>query len=201
VNLGSLDGKARLAERARPLIGQIPDGAFRDLMLGELDRIANVKLRVDSPATPRKSASRPQERTLVRSAVGLLVQHPAFAEALQPPWLFATLRQPGIALLAELIALCRERPTMSTAVLLEHYEGREEARALQKLATLDFPGEDDALHAEFIDAIRQLDRQTVQQRLAELDAKVAEHGLSALSAEEKSELRDLQKQLSAGTNP
>ena len=201
VNLASLDGKARLAERARPLIGQIPDGAFRDLMLGELDRIANVKLRVETPATaPAHKPARPQERTLVRSAVGLLVQHPAFAEALQPPWLFATLRQPGIPLLAELITLCRERPAMSTAVLLEHYEGREEARALQKLATLEFPGEDDALRAEFVDAIRQLDRQTVQQRRAELDAKIAEHGLSGLSADEKSELRDLQKQLS-GANP
>ncbi|MDE2085311.1 MAG: DNA primase [Xanthomonadaceae bacterium] len=196
VNLASLDGKARLAEHARPLLSQIPDGAFRDLMLGELDRITNVKLRVDAPttATPRKTA-RPQERTLVRSAVALLVQHPAFAEALQPPWLFATLRQPGIALLAELVALCRERPAMSTAILLEHFEGREEARALQKLAVMDFPGEADALQAEFLDALAQLDRQTSQQRRGELDAKVAEHGLSALSADEKSELRDLQKQL------
>ncbi|MBS0556186.1 MAG: DNA primase [Proteobacteria bacterium] len=196
VNLASLDGRARLAERARPLLAQIPDGAFRDLMLDELDRRTNVKLRVDAPtATPARKPARPQERTLVRTAVALLVQHPAFAQSLQPPWLFATLRQPGIALLAELIALCRERPTMTTAILLEHFESREEARALQKLATLDFPGEDDALCAEFVDAIRQLDRQTVQQRRAELDARVAEAGLSALSAEEKSELRELQKQL------
>jgi DNA primase len=43
VNLTSLDGKARLAERARPLLTQIPDGAFRDPMLGELDRRANVR--------------------------------------------------------------------------------------------------------------------------------------------------------------
>ncbi len=189
VNLSSLDGKARLAEHARPLLAQIPDGAFRDLMLGELDRIANVKLRVDAPASiPRKSAARPQERTLVRTAVALLVQHPAFAEALQPPWLFATLRQPGIALLAELITLCRERPAMSTAALLEHYEGREEARALQKLAMLDFPGEDDALRAEFIDAIGQLDRQTHQQRLDDLLKK---QGETALGVDEKAELRRL----------
>jgi DNA primase len=189
VNLASLDGKARLAEHARPLLTQIPDGAFRDLMLAELDRITNVKLRVDAPAVaPHKPATRPQERTLVRSAVGLLVQNPAFAEALQPPWLFATLRQPGIALLAELIALCRERPTMSTAVLLEHYEGREEARALRKLATLDFPGEDDALRAEFVDAIGQLDRQTHQQRLDDLLKK---QGEIALTVEEKDELRQL----------
>lgn len=188
VNLSSLDGKARLAEHARPLLTQIPDGAFRDLMLGELDRITNVKLRVDAPATaPRKSA-RPQERSLVRAAVALLVQHPAFAEGLQPPWLFATLRQPGIGLLAELIALCRERPALSTAILLEHFEGREEARALHKLATLDFPGEDDALRAEFIDAIRQLDRQTHQQRLDDLLKKQID---TALSADEKDELRRL----------
>ncbi|HST28948.1 MAG TPA: DNA primase, partial [Rudaea sp.] len=189
VNLASLDGKARLAEHARPLLAQIPDGAFRDLMLAELDRITNVKLRVDAPAAmSRKSASRPQERTLVRSAVGLLVQNPSFAESLQPPWLFATLRQPGIALLAELVALCRERPAMSTAILLEHYEGREEARALQKLAMLDFPGEDDALRAEFVDAIRQLDRQTHQQRLDDLLKK---QGEIALTSEEKNELRQL----------
>ena len=121
-------------------------------------------------------------------AVALLVQHPVFAEALQSPWLFATLRQPGIALLAELVALCRERPAMSTAVLLEQFDGREEARALQKLATLDFPGEDDALRVEFVDAIAQLDRQTHQQRLDDLLTK---QGETPLSAEEKDELRRL----------
>src|SRR5690349_13519853 len=49
VNTASLDGKARLAERARPLLTQIPDGAFRDLMLDELQRRANVQVRVDAP--------------------------------------------------------------------------------------------------------------------------------------------------------
>jgi DNA primase len=189
VNLASLDGKARLAERARPLLAQIPDGAFRDLMLGELDRIAKVRLRVEAPAAAvaRKPAS-PPERSLVRIAVALLVQHPGFAEALQPPWLFATLRQPGIGLLAELVGMCRERPTMSTAVLLEQFAGREEARALQKLATMEFPGTDDALRMEFVDAIHQLDRQTQQQRLDELSQK---QGDTTLSADEKDELRRL----------
>src|SRR5215475_3511637 len=55
VTLTSLDSKARLAERARPLLVQIPDGAFRDLMLGELDRLTNVKLRVKTPSAPAPS--------------------------------------------------------------------------------------------------------------------------------------------------
>ncbi|HEV7491098.1 MAG TPA: DNA primase, partial [Rhodanobacteraceae bacterium] len=46
VNLNSLDGKARLAERARPQLTQIPDGAFRDLMLAELDRLTGVHVQV-----------------------------------------------------------------------------------------------------------------------------------------------------------
>jgi DNA primase len=219
-NLNTRDGQARLVERSRPLIAQIPDGAFRDQMESLLtettttqwsgneiykdlrklirqDAVEAAKGRIPRDylmVDPRRLINSTTHNTdgarntLVRAAVGLLVQNPSFAESLQPPWLFAALRQPGIALLAELIALCRERPTMSTAVLLEHYEGREEARALQKLATLDFPGEDDLLRAEFVDAIRQLDRQTHQQRLDDLLKK---QGEAALDADEKDELRRL----------
>jgi DNA primase len=189
VNLASLDGKARLAERARPMLTQIPDGAFRDLMLGELDRLANVRLRIDVPASnaPRRAA-RPQERTLVRTVVALLLQNPGFVAAIEPPHLFSTLRQAGIPLLMELIALCRERPEISTAGMLEHFAEREEVRALQKLAVMEFPGAEDAWRAEFLDALAQLDRQTHQQRLDELLLK---KGDAALDPEETDELRRL----------
>jgi len=187
VNLSSLDGKARLAERARPLLTQIPDGAFRDLMLGELDRVTNVKLRVETPEhVPTRRPARPQERTLVRSAVALLVQNPAFAAAIEPPHLFSTLRQPGIPLLMELIALCRDRTEISTAGILEHFAEREELKSLQKLAVMEFPGGEDEWKSEFLDALAQLDRQTRQQRLDELHTRMAE-----LSDADKQELRHL----------
>jgi len=192
VNLASLDGKARLAERARPLLTQIPDGAFRDLMLGELDRLANVKLRVDAtPQEPQRRSTKPQERTLLRTAVALLVQNPHFAAAIEPPHLFSTLRQPGIPLLVELIALCRERREISTALILEHFDGRDEVRALQKLAVMEFPGTEEQLRTEFLEALAKLDRETQIQRRGELDAKMAE-GMSNLTAEEKNEWRELQ---------
>jgi len=189
VNLTSLDGKARLVERARPLLTQIPDGAFRDLMLGELDRRANVLLRIETPAQAgTKKPARPQERTLVRTAVALVVQNPGFVAAIQPPYLFSTLRQPGIPLLVELIALCRERPEISTAGILEHFGEREELRALQKLAVMEFPGGEEEWRTEFLDALAQLDRQTQQQRLDDLLRKKSE---TSLSDEEKDELRRL----------
>jgi len=189
-NLASLDGKARLAERARPMLAQIPDGAFRDLMLAELDRLTGVHVQVAPPAdgASRKPVTRPQNRSLVRSAVALLVQTPSLASVLEPPWTFAELRQPGIPLLVELIALCRDRPDITTGALLEHFAEREEARALQKLAVMEFPGGADEARAEFLDALRQLDRQTVQQRIDDLLAK---QGSAGLADAEKTELRNL----------
>jgi DNA primase len=189
VNLSSLDGKARLAERARPLLTQIPDGAFRDLMLGELDKLTNVRFRIEAPATEKpRGPARPQERTLLRAAVSLLVQNPGFVRAIEPPHLFSTLRQPGVSLLMELIALCRDRPEIATAQILEHFSEREELRALQKLAVMDVPEDEDAARTEFLGALGQLDRQTQQQRLDDLLAKKAEVGLGE---DEKDELRRL----------
>jgi DNA primase len=193
VNLASLDGKARLAERARPLLAQIPDGAFRDLMLAELDKSTGVRVQVaaapvDPALKPRSAARPPQQRSLVRAAITLLVQRPMLAGALEPPWSFAELRQPGIPLLVELIALCRARSGLSTGALLEHYAAREEVKPLQKLAVAEFPGGEDEARAEFLDAVVQLERQTQQQRLDDLLLKRGETGLSD---EEKSDLRRL----------
>ena len=194
VNLVTLDGKARLAERARPLLTQIPDGAFRDLMLGELDRITNVRMRIESQPVEatRGAAKPPQERTLVRTAVALLIQNPDFASAIEPPYVFSDLHQPGIPLLVELITLCRHRPEISTALILEHFSEREESRALQKLAVMEFPGSEHEWRIDFLNALTRLDRQTQIQRRADLDRKASEQGLANLSAEEKDELRSLQ---------
>ncbi len=190
VNLATLDGKARLAERARPLLTQIPDGAFRDLMLGELDRISSVRIRIDAqPAEASRGAAKPpQKRTLVSTAVALLTQNPSFAAAIEPPHLFSNLHLPGIPLLIELIALCRHRPEISTALILEHFSEREESRALQKLAVMEFPGSEHEWRIEFLHALTRLDQQTQIQRRDDLNRK----GLANLSAEEKDELRSLQ---------
>ena len=191
VNLASLDGRARLAERARPLLAQIPDGAFRDLMLAELDRAAGVHVQVAAPPVEpatRARDGRPQQRSLVRAAVALLVQDPALAHDAAWPCSFATLRLPGVPLLVELIALCRDRPALTTGALLEHYAGRAEAGALHKLAVAQFAAGEDAARSEFAGALAQLERRTLQQRIDDLRRKAAESGLDE---DEKREQWDL----------
>ena len=66
--------------------------------------------------------------------------------------------------------------------------GREEGAALQKLASQSMPGDEAAWRTEFLDAIAQLDRQTLQQRVDELQEKQRGEGLDDA---DKAELREL----------
>ncbi len=196
VNLSTLDGKARLAERAKPLLAQIPDGAFADLMQQRLTEITGVgAARAGAPAQPpaptraqRPMPANTQKRSLVRGAIALLLQRPALALSTQPPYPFAGLQQPGVPLLAELMDLVHARPDLTTGALLEHFAEREEGVALQKLAMLDMPGEEATWQTEFHDAVVQLEKQTLQQRIDALQSKQREAGLDD---DDKTELRAL----------
>lgn len=196
VNLGTLDGKARLAERTQPLLAQIPDGAFADLMRQRLTELTGVGARSSPPQThvPTQRAARSgrggpaPKRSLVRTAITLLLQKPALALDAPAGSGFAVLQQPGVPLLIELIATVQARPDISTGALLEHFAGREEAEALNKLAAVGLPGDEPAWRGEFLDALDRLAEQTRQQRVDELQAKQREGGLDAV---DKAELRDL----------
>ncbi|MEO5596341.1 MAG: DNA primase [Lysobacteraceae bacterium] len=201
VNRSTLDGRARLAERAKPLLAQLPDGAFADLMRQRLSELTGVPQGLGEAkasgvpsrvAPPRSGRSHVPKRSLVRGAIALLLQSPAIALDLPWPCLFAALRQPGIELLVELIALVRERPEITTGALLEHFTGRDEAAALQKLAVQTMPGDPQLWQREWRDALAQLDQQTLRQRLAELQALQGQDGLDA---DDKRELLELMRML------
>jgi DNA primase len=205
VNVATLDGRARLAEHAKPLLAKLPDGAFRDLMYAELEKRTGLNAGTAAPAasarTTARSASPPDNaprRTLVRSAIAMLLAAPALAGEAQVPYAFATLDKPGVPLLVELLDLARTRPEINTAAILEHFAGRPESNALQKLAVIEFPGEPETLREEFADALRKLAEQTVQQRL---DALIRKQTEGALDAAEKNELRELLARKAQSTNP
>ena len=195
INLSTLDGKARLAERAKPMLGQIPDGAFADLMrqrLAELTGIGAAGPTTVGPAPMRMArggrGAPPPKRSLVRHAIGLLLQKPGLAADLPPPYPFVALRQPGIELLTELIAIASVRPDITTGVLLSQFDGREEAPALRKLASQSLPGDATTWALELGDVIAQLDRQVLQQKIDDL---LGQQRAGTLDAAGKQTLRDL----------
>lgn len=187
-----LEGKARLAERCKPLLLQIPEGAFRDLMQQRLTELTGVGSRAAEPlariATTPRTRNLPRNtprQSLVRVAIAHLLMQPSLASTLEPPYDFAELRQPGVSLLLDLLECCRERPNLGTHALLEQFAGREEGSALNKLALQVFPGEPAAWRDEFLGAVQQLAQQTRQQRIEDLQHR------SPLSDAEKDELRRL----------
>jgi DNA primase len=194
IRIDTLDGRARLAERCKPLLAQIPDGSFRDLMHQRMDELTGM-LRNPAPAPPTSRAMQrpprgaaPSRPSLVRTAIALLLQQPRLAESVPPPYAFAALQQPGVPLLIELLALCAARPGINTGVLLDEFAEREEGAALRKLAMQEFPGDEPAWRAMLLEGIDQLNRLTLQQRRDALRAKQASEGLDDA---EKDELRQL----------
>ncbi|PJJ97052.1 DNA primase [Lysobacteraceae bacterium NML03-0222] len=195
VQLHTLEGKSRLAERAKPLLAQIPEGAFADLMQARLAELTGLAARTQT-APP---AARPQtghaaatpKRSLVREVITLLLQQPELALQAPVPYPFAELQQPGVALLIELLDLIRQRPGIQTAALLEVMAAHPHTAALHKLAMTELPGEPQTWQTVFSDALAQLTRQANQQRLEQLQRRMAEVGHAALSAAEKNELKHL----------
>lgn len=194
INLATLDGKARLAERAKPMLAQIPDGAFGDLMKQELARLTGV-----GAAQPAQPPSRPrptrqvapvQKRSLVRAAIAILLQQPSLALGIDGHRALSGLRLPGIELLIELLELVQQRPEITTGAVLEHFTGRDEQAALHKLAAIELPGDEQAWAQELHDAMLQMEKQLLQQRLEELQAKQLHQGLDDT---DKYELRELLK--------
>jgi DNA primase len=190
VDTSSLDGRARLAERARPLIAKFPDGAFRDLMAQELERITGARAVLEAEPPQRRAAARPAaiQRSLVRSAITLLLAQPTLADLVAPPYAFLRLDKPGVGLLAELIDIARARPGINPATLVEHFAERPEYGSLQKLVQAEVVGEADMQRVEFLGALEQMQQQaTVQRR----DALIEKSRNGVLDDTEKAELRVL----------
>jgi DNA primase len=190
VDMTSLDGRARLAERARPLIARLPDGAFRDLMAQELEKRSGARAVLESDPGTRRAIQRPVavQRSLVRSAIALLLAQPGLADQVDKPYGFLRFDKPGVELLAELLDMARTRPGINPAMLVEHFSERPEYAALQKLMAATVVGEPEAQRTEFFDALAKMEQQAITQRR---DALVAKNREGTLNDTEKTELREL----------
>jgi DNA primase len=190
VDMASLDGRARLAERARPLIAKLPDGAFRDLMAQELEKRSGARAMLQADPASHRAMQRPTavQRSLVRSAISLLLAQPGVADQVEKPYRFLRLDKPGVGLLAELLDLARARPGINSAMLVEHFAERPEYPSLQKLMAAMSVGEPEAQRVEFFDALARMEDQAITQRRDALTAKSRD---GKLDSAEKAELREL----------
>jgi len=195
-DLGSLDGRAKFVELARPYIEALPAGGFREMMISQLEKRSFHKLnrQIQGPSSPSGEndlRGKPtQTRTPIRVALAHLVQNPALVEQLESP---AELSEPdntdiqGIEIFRELVDFCTQRPNITTAQLIELWHGHPALPHLEKLAVWNLPGEEDTQLQEFIDAANRI-------RLSWVEISLSRIGNIML---QKEEYRALQKRQQA----
>ncbi len=199
-DLGSLDGRARLVELARPYLQRLPAGVFQDMLIAELARRAQVdsgKLSMLSrtpglaqPAAKAGSASRPSLTGPVRKAIALLLNQPGLASLAGDPQALEGLNLKGISVLKAVLEFARAHPHISGAGLIEHWRDTEIGSHLMKLAQAELVIPLDAMESEFRAVMAGLQRQPAEQRLAALLEASRQR---PLEAGEKTELSNLLK--------
>ena len=194
-----MDGKARLATLARPLISRVPEGPLRELMqqrLSDLTGIAPGGLG-GSPTTPatvphKRSSARSKRLSPMATAISVLVQRPQLAAGLDlPAAVVDTHDDPGVQLLTKVHGLARENPQLTTASLIERFRGNEQQPTLEKLASRNNLVDDDGLEIFLAETFATLASQSIDDRIAELLHLASERELSEI---EKHRLGELYQQ-------
>ncbi|MBX2848624.1 MAG: DNA primase [Acidiferrobacterales bacterium] len=208
-DLSRLDGRAKLANLAKPLLKQFPDGLLRKLVIERLARVTQVNPQdlLDNSANSRpnsnssrntyqnklqrsgsKAMTDRQPMTPVRRAISLLMQQPKLANEIPSDIELNNKKIRGIELLSELITICSENHSISTAGLLERYRQEAHFSALEKLTSHDHLLTEDQITPAFLGLLRQLQQQSADAKLEQLLEK-SKH--ESLSEQEKTLLMDL----------
>ena len=201
----TLEGRARIVDRAAALVATVPVGAFRTMLVdrtAEIGRVGREDVRAllggSTGGRPRGEAHRPsggrpggggRVPSLVRQAIHLLLHQPSLAA-------FAARREgmidlvehleiEGAPLLAELLRAAAENPRLTAASIVERYRGREAGPHLERLAaTPHLIEEEEAREAEFSGVLDGLYEQVRRQRQRWLKEKVRSGVLDAAEREE-----------------
>jgi len=171
LDLTTPDGRARLVALAQPELAKLPAGPFADLMAGELNRLSGLDLA--APATARRRPDRSEglsQRPLtpVQYAVAILVQHPELARKVDRSLLEQAGDVKGVEFLTYLIDFCREKPNITTAVILEHWRDSAEGTFLSALAGRDLAGGPEQMPPALKEALDRVHGQLVRSRIGQL---------------------------------
>jgi DNA primase len=193
-DLSSADGRAHFSENARPLWSKLPEGVYRELMLGRIAEVVGIGPQrllelwtsgnpgTIAAATLAPAAKRVPARnvnggrgSLVRQAVLRLVSYPTIAQEISESERadLDACEEPGIALLRDLIDNLRDQPAQNSAQVIERWAGKPGGDSLEKLLQRE------QIMADAVAAAREL-----HGALAELAHRVIDGRLKAL--EEKS---------------
>ena len=206
IDLKSVDGKARLAERIKPLINRMPRGIFKELIIEKLsalvglsakkleqsiseDKITNKRKSSFNYAPRRKNINTKKDSpSVIKKSISLILNYPEAVKEISNIE-FVNYEKPGIKILINLIKNITDEPNMNTAALIERWREDDEGKYLSKLAINLFPkNEEFNAEEELNNCLAQITKNFYNERINSLIKKQADN---QLTSDEKVELKEI----------
>lgn len=199
IDLQRMDGKAKLAGLARPLLNSLPRGTLKAMLLRELAAITHMDeasltelmQEEKKPAPERQvtSTSKHKKHNLIGKTLSLLLNQPEMALGVDNLAHLQSLELAGTDVLCQIIEIINISPDLTTSAIIERFREKVYYDRLCELASSNIDLEDDAVKTEFTDAINRLHLMAIDQETGIITSRSTK-----LSEEDKIKLRNLQQE-------
>ena len=192
LDMASLEGRARCAEKAKPYLAAMKPSSIKTLIEGAMASRIGVSFADQPPSAPaqfRSQESDAGERARpIRRALQLLMDQPAVAHAVDHLSQLTQVDVPGMDFLLRVIDYFQEHPDAHAGHLIQHFSGQPEAQWLSRLAASPVALEPEQIAAEFSEILERLRQPAALGRIRELQARA-----DRLSEAERAELMQLMR--------
>ncbi len=193
VDINQLEGKARLAKLAVPLIEKVAVGIIQHKLFEQLAALVNMDVvtlkkvtvndKNNSIKTMQKNSYKPRANrsSPMRLAIALLVQFPQIVKSLSDKQChtLSRLKLPGSDFLVQLFLLLKQNPELTSAMLLEYWREDEPRRKiLQQLINYPLAIPESGVQAEFHDLLKHLKKAIAEEQIDKLLQQGKQSGLS-----------------------
>lgn len=205
VDINQLEGKARLAKLAVPLLEKVAVGIMQHKLFEQLAALVNMDVvtlkkvtvndKSNSIKTMQKKIHKPtnsaNRSSPMRLAIALLVQFPQIVKSLSDKQChtLSRLELPGSDLLVKLFLLLKQNPELTSAMLLEYWREDESChKILKQLISYPLTIPESGVQAEFHDLLKHLKKAVAE---GQIDKILQQGKQSGLNEEEKKHLYHL----------
>jgi DNA primase len=205
VDLGEIEGQALLIDKIRPLAMKLTDRTLQHLLVQRLaetlkmsvpDTRQNLGLSTSTRPVPSASpgsvadikAYMQRIPVQVRNLIRLITEYPDFAGEIEDIQKLDTLRQPGIRFFQEIVDFIKQRPNISTGMLIEHWRNTEKGRLLDMMVAESNLISEKGARQEFTASLALLERKLKEN---ETEALIAKSRSRQLTTAEKQKLNEL----------
>jgi len=174
VDMATREGKAKLANLAKPYLAKLPEGPLRSLLQEDLATLTGLRwsvieslapvaeLEESAVAVPLQPARTDPAARLPRRALRILLEEPHLAVRAQHVQQIALAPLPGAAALAEAIEFFQEHPGYRAAQLEHAWAGTPKGVALRRLVAEPLELESAGLEAQFLAVLKSLRERAIK---------------------------------------